>query len=164
MKYFLGLEIDRNPIDNSIKINQHRFIERILTKFGLNNCNPSFVPTNPSIRLSAAMTSDIDDNNNMNNIPYREAVGSLIYLMIGSRLDIAYSVSNVSRYMEKPSIEHWNAVKQIFRYIKGSSDICIRYGNSSSSSTTSFANNAITAYCDADWQEIQICASLLQDI
>ena len=122
----------------------------MLTKFGFNNSNPSFIPTNPSIRLSAAMTSDGYDNNNMTNIPYREAVGSLMYLTIGSRPDIAYSVSNVSRYMEKPSIENWNAVKQIFRYIKGSSDICIRYGNSSSSSSASFANTVITAYCDAD--------------
>ena len=62
------------------------------------------------------MTNQADNNNNdMISVPYREAVGSLMYLVIGSRPDIAHSVSNVSRHMENPSIEHWNTVKQIFR-------------------------------------------------
>ena len=90
----------------------------------------------------------------MTNIPYREAIGSLMYLMIGSRPDIAYSVSIVSRYTEKPTIQHWNAVKQIFRYVKGSSDIYIRYGGPSStitiSPTITSTNSVITAYYNAD--------------
>lgn len=47
----------------------------------------------------------------MRKIPYSNAVGSLMYAMIGTRPDIAYGVSLVSRFMTKPSKEHWNAVK-----------------------------------------------------
>ena len=153
MKYFLGLEIDRNDQDKSITIKQHRFIERILLKFGFANANPTTTPTNPSIKLSAVMSDDIDDaitDHVVTNVPYREAVGSLMYLMIGSRPDLAFAVSNVSRYMEKPTLQHWNAVKHIFRYIRGTSNTYIKYGFQSDS-TTSLDTNSIISYCDADW-------------
>ena len=49
--------------------------------------------------------------------------------MIGSRPDIAYAVSLISRYMEHPGVPHWNAVKHIFRYLKGTVNLGIQYGN-----------------------------------
>ena len=48
-------------------------------------------------------------------------VGSLRYL-VNTRPDLAYSVGVVSRFMEAPTTEHWAAVKQILRYIKGTTN------------------------------------------
>ena len=47
----------------------------------------------------------------MNKVPYASAVGSLMYAMVGSRPDLAFDVGLVSRFMSKPSREHWEAVK-----------------------------------------------------
>ena len=146
IKYFLGLQIDRDMMNNTITINQSHFIDRILDRFGFSNCNPSNTPSNISIKLTSEMSiKNEEDDTLMKKTPYREAVGSLMYLMIGTRPDLAYAVSNVSRFMEHPGPAHWNAVKQIFRYLKGTSRQTIRYGRSTDT------DNNIIAYCDADW-------------
>nr|GEU39227.1 putative polyprotein [Tanacetum cinerariifolium] len=64
----------------------------------------------------------------MSRIPYASTVGSLMYAMVYTRPDIAHAMSVVSRYMAHPGKEHWNAVKRIFRYLKGTSDGGLIYG------------------------------------
>ncbi|KAK9732196.1 hypothetical protein QE152_g13029 [Popillia japonica] len=76
-------------------------------------------------------------------IPYREAVGSLMYLTIATRPDIAYAVSRVSETLENPTISNWKAVKRIFRYLKGSMDFGILYEKES--------NDKLEAFSDADY-------------
>ncbi|KAM1794461.1 hypothetical protein ACFX11_034934 [Malus domestica] len=71
---------------------------------------------------------------------YQRLVGKLIYLTI-TRPDIAYSVSITSQFMHSPMMEHFNLVKRILRYLKGS----VGHGIIMKKSTQ------ITGYCDADW-------------
>lgn len=61
------------------------------------------------------------------NFPYRETVGSLMYLAIATRPDIRFAVGNVSRYLDRPAEAHVNAVKRILRYVKGSLETGIRF-------------------------------------
>ena len=58
----------------------------------------------------------------MSRVPYSSVVGSLMYAMVCSRPDLAYAVS---RYMEKPSKEHLQAVHWIMRYLCGSNGVCL---------------------------------------
>ena len=77
IKYFLGLQIDRDMINNTITINQSHFIDRILDRFGFSNCNPSTTPSNISIKLTSQMSlKNEDDDTFMKKTPYREAVGA----------------------------------------------------------------------------------------
>ena len=125
---FLGLRVNHNATGTSLTINQHHFIDKILHRFGFNECKPVSTPYNSSMKLTADMSPKTpEERATMLQIPYREAVGSLMYLMIGSRPDIAYSVSLVSRFMEDPGLSHWKSVKQIFKYIKGTKDLFIEY-------------------------------------
>ncbi|KAL2608264.1 hypothetical protein R1flu_026837 [Riccia fluitans] len=55
----------------------------------------------------------------MSKVPYESAFGSLMYLMVCTRLDIAYALGKVSKYMANPWKVHWEAMKWILRYIKG---------------------------------------------
>ncbi|XP_056687282.1 secreted RxLR effector protein 161-like [Spinacia oleracea] len=64
----------------------------------------------------------------MSRVPYASAVGSLMYAMVCTIPDLAQPVSFVSRFMGEPRKEHWQAVKRIFRYLKGTSDVGIIYG------------------------------------
>nr|GFA29540.1 Gag-Pol polyprotein [Tanacetum cinerariifolium] len=59
----------------------------------------------------------------MSRVPYVSTVGSLMFAMIYTRLDIAHTMGVVSRYMAEPGREHWEAVKRILRYIKGTLDV-----------------------------------------
>jgi hypothetical protein len=77
----------------------------------------------------------------MRNIPYHEAVGSLMYASLGTRPDITYAVQAVSRFSKNPGLPHWDAVKRIFRYLKGTKELWLSYGGK---------GMELTGYADAD--------------
>ena len=62
-------------------------------------------------------------------VPYASAVGSLMYVMVCTRPDIAHVVGVVSRYMANPGKEHWEAVKWLLRYLRGTSSTSLFFGN-----------------------------------
>jgi hypothetical protein len=64
----------------------------------------------------------------MSKVPYSSTVGSLIYVMVCTRRDIAHAVGVVSRYMKNPGKEHWEAVKWILRYLKGTATHALCFG------------------------------------
>ena len=63
----------------------------------------------------------------MEDVPYQNALGRIIYSMGGTRPNLAYLVGLVSRFMSKPMKENWQAVKWILRYIQGSVEIRLCY-------------------------------------
>ena len=65
----------------------------------------------------------------MHNIPYHEAVGSLMYVSLGTRPDITFAVQTVSCFSSKPGVAHWETVNWIFHYLKGTRDLWLTYGN-----------------------------------
>jgi hypothetical protein len=64
----------------------------------------------------------------MFRVPYSLAVVSLMYVMVCTRPYIAHAVGVVSRYMNNPGKEHWEAVKWILRYLRGTAShaLCFR--------------------------------------
>ena len=64
----------------------------------------------------------------MHNIPYQEAVGSLMYTSLGTHPDITYAVQTISQFSKNPGQLHWEAVKRIFRYLKGTKEYWLTYG------------------------------------
>ncbi|GJR84705.1 retrovirus-related pol polyprotein from transposon TNT 1-94 [Tanacetum coccineum] len=77
------------------------------------------------------------------------AVGSLMYVMVCTRPDIAHAMSVVSRYMAHPGKEHWNAVKRIFRYLKGTSDVGLIYGGEREYLVAGYSDSDYAADLDA---------------
>ena len=83
----------------------------------------------PNAKLMTAQSPNlIDEIAAMRNMPYHEAVGSLMYASLGTRLDIAFAVQTVSRFSTNPGVAHWEAVKRIFRYLKGTHELWLSYG------------------------------------
>ena len=77
----------------------------------------------------------------MHNKPYREAVGALNWAALTTRPDIAFAVATVARFAAKPSIVHWEAVKRIYRYLAGTCDLWMTYGET---------RRVLEGYADAD--------------
>ena len=72
---------------------------------------------------------DIDDITiTMRDIPYREAVSSLMYAVIGTQPDTTYTVSYLVRFMVNPGHAHWEAMKRVIRYLKGTKDMKLVLG------------------------------------
>lgn len=136
---FVGLEIDRDKNKNILKIHQKTYIKRILTRFNMLDCKTIDTPADANVRLS----KPVEISDELMPFSYREVVGSLIYLMTGSRPDIAFVVSKLSQFIECHDKTHWTAIKRILRYLKGSIDVGITY--------TANGDNTLRGYCDSDY-------------
>ncbi|CAA0827424.1 Uncharacterized mitochondrial protein AtMg00810 [Striga hermonthica] len=77
----------------------------------------------------------------MAGVPYSSAVGSLMYAMVCTKPDIAHAVGVVSRYLSNPGKDHWEAVKWILRYLRGSANKSLSFGK---------GNQVLEGYTDAD--------------
>ena len=75
---------------------------------------------------------------------YREIVGSLIYVMTGTRPDLCYIVTNLSQHMAKPTESHLTMAKHVLRYIKGTINHGLKFQKSD-------VPLQLGGFCDADW-------------
>ena len=122
VSYFLGIEIKKQK-DGSIFITQETYAKRILRKFNMLEATPVGTPT-----VSVQDPEDsVTKQSITENMPYRTAVGSLMYLATGTRPDLAHAVSIVSQKLDNATIEDWNKVKRIFRHLNGTVEPGILY-------------------------------------
>ncbi|XP_047326536.1 secreted RxLR effector protein 161-like [Impatiens glandulifera] len=80
----------------------------------------------------------------MKNVPYSNAIGSVMYLMVSTRPDIAYTVSCLSRFMSNPGISHWNALKWLLRYLKTTVDVGLTFSKC-------FVGTKLVGYVDSNY-------------
>lgn len=100
-------------------------------------------PADPCCRCSPEMCSkDQEEETEMQNIPHREAVGSLMHITVMTRPDISYALGQVAQYVERPGKQHWRAVKRILAYLKKTSNFSLRFNKNGSS---------LTGFCDSDY-------------
>lgn len=115
--YYLGLEISRED-DGTVKINQTAYTKKVLERFGMSECKPVGTP----IIKDGKLEKGEDKDSKTEKFPYRQVVGALAYLMVGTRPDIAYAVGVASRKLDYPSSEDIIKVKRILRYLRGTLD------------------------------------------
>ena len=65
----------------------------------------------------------------MRDVPYREAVGSLMYAAMGTRPDVTFAMTALSQFMQNPGRAHWDALKRVLRYLKGTRELWLVYGD-----------------------------------
>ena len=145
IKYCLGIQVDRDRESRVIRLSQQKFVEEILRRFNMDQCNSVTTPIDIGHRLNSGQAPQSKEEEvSMVSIPYRQAVGSLMYVMVGTRPDIAVAVGAVAQHMQQPGEAHWIAVKRIFRYLKGSTNVCLSYSNHGTSSI-------LQGFVDSDW-------------
>ena len=90
----------------------------------MQSAKPVSTPLAAHFRLSSALSPQSDDEiEYMSHVSYFSAVGSLMYAMVCSRLDLSYTVSAVSRYIANPGKEHSKAVQWVLRYLRGTTNV-----------------------------------------
>ena len=83
----------------------------------------------------------------MLRVPYSSVVGSLMYAMVCSRPNLSDAMSLVSRYMANSGKEHWKVVQWIFRYLRGTTNACLKFDRT---------DKGLTGYVDSDFLLIWI--------
>ena len=142
LHWLLGIEVKRDRERRTIHLSQRSYIDSIIRRYGFQDLKPVSIPMDTGSRLTTAQCpSTTAEFAQMRDVPYREAVGSLMYAALGTRPDIAFAVQTVSRFSTKPGPAHWEAVKRIFRYLKGTTDLWLSYG---------MTKMKLTGYTDAD--------------
>jgi hypothetical protein len=102
----------------------------------------------PGAHLSSSMSPQTaEERKSMEAIPYLSAVGTLQYLATTTRPDISFAVGVLARFNTNPGLQHWNAVKHLLRYLKGSIDYKLVY---SSTVAPTLSSQLFTTYTDAD--------------
>lgn len=137
--YFLGLQIEQSKNGN-IKIHQETYARSILKRFNFSECK---AVSTPMLKISDVQQSGKEDNEKQ-KFPYREAVGALMYLMLGTRPDLAFSVSVLSRTLENPTAEDILRLKRVFRYVAGTINYGITY-------KSKIKGDSLECYSDADF-------------
>ena len=143
--YILGMRIIRNKEEGTITLSQTSFIETILDRFGMSACKSIRTPMDANQKLSKQMgVCTAGEAEDMQGVPYQQLIGSIMYLMVGSRPDIAFSVGVLCQYMQKPGVEHWRAAQRVLRYLQGSKDLCLTF-------TRSNGGDTLIGFCDASF-------------
>lgn len=78
----------------------------------------------------------------MQDVPYQKAIGSLMYAAMSTRPDVAFAVATLLQFMRNPGRAHWDAAKHVIHYLKGTADMALTFSNT---------DEGLVAYVDADW-------------
>ena len=135
LSYFLGIEFEQG--DGYVKMNQRKYIDKILEKYDMNDCKPRSTPSEQKP----------DEGGNQDPVDprkYREIIGSLIYLMMATRPDICWAVTKLSQHLSNPLETHWVAAKHVLRYLKATAHYDLCY-------TKHKDGLKLVGYSDADW-------------
>ena len=101
------MKIRRKRKERQIYLSQRSYLEKVISRFGMDSAKPVSTPLVGHFRLSAAMSPSSDkEKMHMARVPYANAVDSLMYAMVCTRPNITQAVSVVSRYMAEPVRKH----------------------------------------------------------
>ena len=134
----LGLQISRNRKQGEIKLSHKNYILNLLKQYNMEDCKPVSTPLSD---LKPLLSSETPHEEKLVK-PYQQLIGSLLYLAVTSRPDIAYAVTFLSQFNTKPTSKHFAAAKRVLRYLKGSTNFSLCFRKS---------NQDIIGYSDADW-------------
>ncbi|GJZ31662.1 putative ribonuclease H-like domain-containing protein [Tanacetum coccineum] len=133
LTFFLGLQVKQKP--DGIFISQDKYVQDMLKRFDMESVRPATTP------YEAAKPKSKDEPDDAVNVHlYRSMIGSLMYLT-ASRPDIMFAVSACSRHQVTPLTSNLNAVKKIFKYLKGQPKLGLWYPRDSPFVLEAYSNS-----------------------
>ncbi|XP_066361447.1 uncharacterized mitochondrial protein AtMg00810-like [Miscanthus floridulus] len=114
LSYYLNIEVRQEK--EELMLGQSTYASKLLEQSGMAECKSCVTLMEEQLKLTKSSTAAKVDAT-----LYWSIVGGLCYL-VHMRLDIAFAVDYVSRFIEDPREDHWATVKQLLRYVKGTVD------------------------------------------
>jgi hypothetical protein len=110
--YFLGMEVNRDRKSGTLKLTQKKLTGELLQRYGMEAARGRDVSMSPGEKVQRD-----GEPLDRKKFPYSELVGSLLYLSVCTRPDIAQSVGVLARYMATPTEDHWRLALGVVRYL-----------------------------------------------
>lgn len=128
LSFFLGVQAQINKLGRCIALHQKHYIEKLTTKFKMDDAKTADTPAVPGMILSKEHSPKTEEEEKqMSEIPYRMLVGCLLWISNWTRPDIAHATSTVSQFLVNPGQMHRIAAKRILRYLKGTMNLGLQY-------------------------------------
>jgi len=141
VRCFLGIEIERDRPRRTLQIHQQRAVRKLLATYGFSQCNGHWTPqpmgsklrrldpdsdseTFPEASRPTRMGNPLDSDGKRR---YQSIVGSLMWLMLCTRPDLAFTVSMLSKFNDRPTTEHLAAATYTLRYLRNTANLAIQY-------------------------------------
>jgi hypothetical protein len=142
ISWLLGMKVTCDRDARTISISQEPYIDALLAKYNFTDVKLVSIPMVPNIQLSRNQSpKSAVEVAKMRQVPFRAALGSLMYLAVGTRPDIAFVISTLVQFTENPGWTHWEALKRVYRYLIGMKTWSLTYGTES---------KGLEGYTDAD--------------
>ena len=160
LKQYLGINISQDYNNNEITLNQENYIKNVIEKYDLKIKQHRTLPLPPNTKIykDQCPLENSKEQKEMKNYPYRELIGSWIYLATSTRPDIAFSISQLAKMVDNPGKVHWDLLVYLSSYIANTSKFGIRYYQDNDTklhyfTSDNYFNNSdeIISYCDSDW-------------
>ena len=146
LNWLMGFKLIENRNEGTITIDHSLYIDMILQRFSMENCNPMRTPLDLGTLLSTDDCPTTEDEKAaMMNIPYCELIGALTWITVVSCPDIAFMTTYLTWFNANPGPTHWKAVKHVLRYQNGTKQHYLMLGLQSSNL------NKLTIFSDSDW-------------
>jgi transposase InsO family protein len=149
-RFILGIKIDRNRSKKTLSISQAEYINKVLANHNMTECDSksSTTPMEVGLKLTASGSMiESDETRVVDTKRYQAAVGSLMYAMLGTRPDVAFSVGKLARFCNAPREQHWKALKRVMRYLACTKDYSLIYQGRVGSSE----EPTVIGHCDSGW-------------
>ena len=137
--WILGMHITHDCKAGWIALSQEKFIKEVLERFGKSDIRPISTPALANEHLTKLTSPETDVKS------FQRAIGALMYPMLGTRPDLAFSVGALGRHAANPGDEHLHALDRVFRYLRATSDLKLVFQQGTTKGTR------LTSYVDADW-------------
>lgn len=121
---YLGIKLHFSEDGDSITISQPQYIESTLNRFALTNCEYAMTPIPQKTVL---LPGDAEEIEAAKDVPYQELSGLLQWLTCCTRPDIAYAVSQLSKFNTSHTMHHWTIEKHVLQYLRGTAAMGITY-------------------------------------
>ncbi|KAL0386360.1 UNVERIFIED_CONTAM: Retrovirus-related Pol polyprotein from transposon TNT 1-94 [Sesamum latifolium] len=127
-----------------LPMTRETYINKVLERFWMKDCSPSIAPImkGDKLHLNQCPRNDLEWEQ-MKDIPYASAIGSLMYAQVCTRPDIAFAVGMLGRYQSNPGLDHWRAAKKVMRYLQWTKDYMLMYRRTK--------NLEVVGYSDSDF-------------
>ena len=121
--FILRMKIYRDRSKRLFGLSQSTYIDTVLQRFSMKNFKKNYLSIGQEISLSKRdCPITPEEREHISRISYASTVGSIMYAMTCTQLDVTYSLRVVSRYQSNPGENLWNVVKTIFKYLRNTKD------------------------------------------
>ena len=139
VSFYLGISITRDWDGGTFRLRQDKLLAKLLTRYGMLDAKGKCVPISPGVLLS----TQIGDPLCTDVHTYGNLVGSLLYLSVCTRPDIAYAAGVLSKYMSSPTSAHWSTAKGVLKYLASTAGLSLELGGRE--------QLTLIGFCDADF-------------